>query len=94
MTDDELDAMIAEAGMNELLTYVPDGELRESFRQSLRYNFRMRHYEKEGKPLDGVVPIVIDNKAAFIVPANDTVWNFQKFLLFMNRILTELKKCL
>ncbi len=94
LTDDEVDGMIAEAGMDDLVMYLPDGELRESFRQSLRYNFRMQHYEKEGKPVDGVVPIVIDGKPGFILPANDTEWNFQKFLLFMNRVLTELKKCL
>ena len=93
-TDDEVDAMIAEAGIDDLVMYVPEGELRESFRQSLRYNFRMQYYEKEGKPVEGVVPIVIDGKPGFILPAKDTGWNFEKFLLFMNRVLTELKKCL
>jgi hypothetical protein len=93
-TDDEVDAMIAQAGMDDLVRYLPEGELRESFQQSLRYNFRMQYYEKEGKPVDGVVPIVIDGKPGFILPANDTEWNFQKFLVFMNRVLAELKKCL
>ncbi len=92
--DDEVDAMITEAGMDDLVMYMPEGEMRESFRQALRYKFRVAHYEKEGKLVDGVVPIVIDGKLGFIRPANDTEWNFQKFLLFMNRVLTELKKCL
>ncbi len=94
LTNNELDAMIAEAGMDDLLMYIPEGELRDSFRQTLRCNFKMEHYEKEGKMVDGVVPIVLDGKAGFIRPANDTEWNFQKFLLFMNRVLTELKNCL
>ena len=54
----------------------------------------MAHYEKEGKIVDGVVPIVIDGKPGFIRPATDTEWNFQRFLLFMNRVLMELKKSL
>ena len=94
LTDDEVDAMIAKAGMNDLMMYMPEGEMRESFRQSIRYNFRMAHYEKEGKLVDGVVPIVIDGKPGFIRPANDTEWNFQKFIIFMNRVLVELKKSL
>jgi hypothetical protein len=93
-TDDEVDAMISEAGMDDSVMYLPEGELRESFRQSLRYNFRMQYYEKEGKVVEGVLPIVIDGKRGFILPANDTGWNFQRFLLFMNRALTELKNCL
>ncbi len=91
LADDEVDAMITEAGMDDMLMYLPVGETRESFRQSLRFNFRMTHYEKAGKLVDGVVPIVIDGKPGFIRPANDTEWNFRKFLLFMNRVLTELK---
>jgi hypothetical protein len=94
LTNDELDAMIAEAGMDEMVMCMTPGGMRESFRQAIRDNFRMAHYEKEGKLVDGVVPIVIDGTLAFIRPANDTEWNFQKFLLFMNRVLTELKKCL
>ena len=86
--------MIVEAGMDDLLVYMPEGDMRDAFRQSLRYNFRMAHYEKQGKPVDGVVPILIDGKPGFIRPANDTEWNFQRFLLFMNRALTEVKKCL
>jgi hypothetical protein len=84
LTDAEVDAIIAEAGK----------EIRVSFRQSLRYSFRMAHYEKEGKLIDGVVPIVIDGKPGFIRPAADTEWNFKKFLRFLNRVLIELKKSL
>lgn len=94
LTDDEVDAIISNAEMDNLLTYLPEGELREAFRQSLRHNFRMQHYEKEGRTVEGIVPIVIDGKPGFIIPANDTTWNFEKFVSFMNRVLTELKGCL
>lgn len=94
LTDDEVDAMIAEAGTDYMVLCMPEGELRESVRQMLRYNFRMAHYEKVGNPIDGVVPIVINGRSGFIRPAKDTPWNFQMFLLFMNRVLTELKQCL
>jgi hypothetical protein len=94
LSDDEVDALIAEAGMDDIVNAMPEGDMRESWRQSLRYNFRMRHYEKVRKVVDGVVPIVIDGKPGYIRPANDTDWNFQNFLLFMNRVLNELIKCL
>lgn len=94
LTDDEVDAMIVAAGMDDLLTFMPEGEMRESFREVIRYNFRMAHYEKEGKAVDGVVPILLDGKWGYIRPSNDTDWNFQNFLVFMNRVLTELKGCL
>ena len=94
LTDNEVDTMIAEAGMDDMVMYMPPGEMRESFRQAIRFNFRMAHYEKEGKVVDGVVPIVIGGKSGFIRPANDTEWNFQKFLQFLNRVLVELKKSL
>lgn len=89
LTDDEVDARIAEAGMDELLLYTPEGEMRESFRQVMRNNTRMAYYENEGKVVDGVVPL---GKNSFIRPTIDTVWNFDNFHLFMNRVLVELKK--
>lgn len=94
LTDSEVDAMIAEAGKDYMMLLMPEGELRENVRKMLRYNFRMAHYEKEGNPIDGVVFVVIDGKSGFIRPANDTGWNFQRYLLFMNTVLDELKKCL
>lgn len=94
LTDDEVDAMIVAAGMDDLLTFMPQGEMRESFQAVLRNNFRMTHYEKEGKAVDGIVPILLDGKWGYIRPANDTDWNFKNFLLFVNQILTELKKLL
>jgi len=94
LTDAEVDGMIAAAGMDDLLTFMPEGELRDSFQEALRFNFRMGHYEKERKTVDGVVPVFLDGKWGYIRPANDTDWNFQNFLLFMNRVLTELKKVL
>ena len=93
-SDVELDAMIAEAGMDDFLKYVPEGELRESFRQTLRFNFKMALYEKRGKMVEGVVPVMLKGKFGFIIPVNDTEWNFRKFLLFMNQVFMELKKCL
>jgi len=92
-TSEELDAEIAAAGMDDILRFMPEGELRESVREMLRTNFKMAHYEK-GKIIDGVVPIEIDGQAGFIRPANDTDWNFQKYLTFQNLVLTELAKCL
>jgi hypothetical protein len=94
LTDDEVDAMIAEAGMDDFLIYLPEGEIRDGLRETLRFNFRMAHYEKEGKVVDGVWPVELDGKWGYIFPANDTYWNFQNFLRFMNRVLTELKNCL
>lgn len=86
--------MIAAAEMDYMLILTPERELRETVRQMLRSNFRMAHYEKRGKVVEGFVPIVIDGKTGFIFPLNDTYWNFQNFMLFMNRVLTELEKCL
>ena len=93
LRDEEVDAMIADAGMDDMLMYLPEGEIREGFRQVLRHNFRMTHYEKEGRVVEGVVPIVVDGKPGFIRPANDTDWNFQRFLQFMNSVLREVKTC-
>lgn len=94
LTDAEVDVMISEAGTDETLNFLPAGEIREGFRASVRMNFRMAYYEKEGKMVDGIVPIVIDGKPGFIRPALDTDWNFQKFMRFLNGVLAELKKCM
>jgi hypothetical protein len=94
LTDAELDVMIADAGLDDLVAYTPEGELRESFRQLLRSNFRMREYEKAGVLLEGAVLIMVDGKAGLIRPAADIEWNFQNFIVFMNRVLAELKTCL
>jgi len=91
-TDSELDAEISAAGIDEMLEIVPEGELRESFRANLRHKFKMAHYEKSGNVLDGIVPIVLDGKFAFIHPATDTDWNFQRFLRFMNQVFVALGK--
>ncbi len=93
-TPEELDAEITQAGMDDILRFMPEGELRESVREMLRFNFKMAHYEK-GKVANGVVPLEIDGKLlGYIQPANDTDWNFQKFMLFMNQVLSDLGKCL
>jgi len=46
------------------------------------------------KVVDGVVLIEIDGKKGFILPLNDTSWNFQKFTTFMNEVLAELGKAI
>lgn len=92
LTNDDLDSMIAAQELDELLTALPEGEMRESFRETLRYHVRMSYYEKEGKVVEGVVPIEIDGKFGFIRPADDTYWNFQHFLLFINQVFGELTK--
>ncbi len=91
-TDAELDAEISGAGIDEMLEILPEGELRESFRANIRHKFKMAHYEKSGNVVDGVVPIVIDGEFGFIRPAADTVWNFQRFLTFMNQVFIALGK--
>jgi hypothetical protein len=91
LSDDEADAMIAESGTYDWLLYLPEGKIKEEFKQSIRHVVKMDHYEKTGKPIDGVVPIVVDGKSAFIRPITDTYWNFTKFLNFMNSVLTQLK---
>lgn len=92
LTDDEADVMIAESGTYDWLLYLPEGKIKEQFRQSIRHVVKMDHYEKTGNPIDGVVPIVIDGKSAFIRPITDTYWNFAKFLGFMNSVLTQLRQ--
>jgi hypothetical protein len=92
-TNEELDAEIAEAGADIVYRYMPQGELRDSLQGMVRYNFKMAHYEK-GKVVDGVVLIEIDGKRGLITPLNDTSWNFQKFILFMDEILAQLEKSL
>lgn len=77
LTNDELDAEIAREGMDYLLDFMPAGQMRESFRDLLRYNFKMAHYEKSGKIMDGVLFVELDGKPAFIKPAVDTEWNFR-----------------
>lgn len=94
LTNDELDAMISDAGMDYLVAYWPKGEMRDHFREMMRYKFRMERYEQEGKVLEGVVPIMIDGKAGFIMPLNDTTWTFERFIGFVNSALTELKAAL
>jgi hypothetical protein len=91
-TTAELDAEIAGAGMDYMLDSLPEGELREGFREGLRHQFRVAYYEKNGKVVEGVVPILIDGQYGFIHPASDTDWNFQRFLLFMNEVFVELGK--
>ena len=90
-TNEEPDAQIAAAGLDETLALMPSEQLRDSFRETLRYNFRAAYYEKSGKMVDGVVPIEIDGKPAFIQPLIDTDWNFARFLLFMNQVFAELE---
>ncbi len=92
LTNDDLDSMIAAQELDELLTALPAGEMRDSFRETLRYNVRMSYYEKEGKVVEGVVPIEIDGKFGFIRPANETYWNFQNRLLFINQVFAELTR--
>lgn len=93
-TDEELDKEILDAGMDDILNVMPEGEMRENFREMLRYNFRMAHYEEAGTVVDGVVPITLDGKSSFIRPALDTSWNFQKFMIFVNQVFAELNRCL
>jgi len=91
LSDAELDAIIADSGMDEVLALVPEGEMRESLRQSMRANTRVTQYEKESKIVDGIVPIYIDGQKGFIRPIGDTEWNFKKFLAFVNQVFSELK---
>lgn len=90
LSDEQVDAMIVEAGMDDLLEFFPEGEMKREFREILRYNFRMAEYERTGNPVEGVVPLVIDGNVGFIRPVVDTSWNFQNFRLFTNRVLSEL----
>lgn len=90
LTNDELDAEIAKAGMDYLLDFMPAGNLRDSFRDMLRYNFKMAHYEKTGTITDGVVLVEIDGQHGFIRRAVDTDWNFHKFLRFADQVFAAL----
>ncbi len=89
-SNEELDAEITKAGMDDILLRMPMGESRESYRAILRQNFKMARYQKVA---DGIVPIMIDGKSGFIRPALDTDWNFQMILSFLNRVFAELVKC-
>jgi len=92
-TEAELDAMIAEDG-EDLLDAVPDGKLKESFREILRFNFKMRYYEEQGTIAEEVVWVEFAGKRGFITPTAEIYWTFQNFLLFINSVFAELMKCI
>jgi hypothetical protein len=92
-TNEELDADIAEEGMDMLLNLMPAKE-RDAFRLVLRSNARFVRYEKAGVVMDGVVPIVIDGQQGFIHPASDIGWNCERFLFFANQVFDELGNCI
>jgi hypothetical protein len=94
LSDAQVDAMITAAGLDKYLLSLPAGKVREDFRQSLRFKFRMEENEREGTLMDDMVLIEVDGKSFFMSPAMDIEWNFEKFLGFMNRVLTETLKCL
>lgn len=92
LSNDELDAEIAATGKDKFLEFMPVGKVRNGFRDMLRYNVKMAHYEKAGIIIDGAVPVEIDGKFGFIQPAVDTAWNFNKFMVFTDQVFVELGK--
>ncbi len=89
-SEEELDAMIAEAGYDELLEYVPEGDLRDGLRESIRATVAASYLEQKSEVVDGVVPIAVDGARGLIHPLADTDWNFGKFGLFARSVFNRL----
>jgi len=92
-TDDELDAGIRAAGLDYIIARFPAGNVQDNVREMLRTNARMARYEK-AKVLEGVVPIEVGGKHAFIHPHIDTPWNFSRIMTFLDAIFGECSKLL
>ena len=86
-TNEQLDADIANSGVDIILNLLPEGEIREAQREALRSVARVKRLEQVA---DGLVPIEIDGKQGFIKPMNDIEWNFNKFHSFMVKVLNAL----
>ncbi len=87
-TNEELDADIRVAGLEDIMNMLPEGESREGFREMARSNARFARYEK-GTVLEDVVPIELDGKFGFIRPHYDTDWNFTHVMAFLNDVFRE-----
>ena len=87
-TVEELDEDIRNAGLDFILVAFPAGAARDGFREMLRSNAKMARYEK-GKVLEGVVPIELEGKFAFIHPHIDTSWNFSRLMCFLDAVFLE-----
>ena len=87
-TVEELDADITAGGLEEIINMLPEGEVRERFREMARSNARWERYHR-GTILDDVVPIELNGEFAFIRPLLDTEWNFSRVMAFLNEIFRE-----
>jgi hypothetical protein len=94
LTDEEVDAMIAKAHLDYLVTSMPEGDVRDNIQSMLRLNFRMQHYENIGTVAESIVGIELDGKQVLIHPSSDIYWNYQRFMLFLEAVFDELKKTL
>lgn len=87
-TTEELDSDIRAQGLENILSMMPEGKVRESYREMLRTNARMARYEKE-TILEDVVLIELDGKHGFIRPHSDTAWNFERLMALLTDIFKE-----
>jgi hypothetical protein len=86
-TVDELDEDIRKAGLDYLLSRLPNGPSRDSFREMLRTNARAARYE-QNTLMEDVILIEIGGKHGFINPLIDTWWNFKCCLTFLHEVFS------
>jgi len=88
-TVEELDAEIKEKGLDDTLRFFPEGPIRESFREQIRFTVKLTKYKLV---LEDVV--LLDGKTVkgFINPLIDTEYNFSKFHGFLAMVLNACAK--
>jgi hypothetical protein len=88
-TIEELDEEIKAKGLDELLRFVPEGPVRESFREQIRFNVRLSKYKLVLEDM-----VILDGKKerGLINPLADTEYNFSKFYRFFEKVLNECSK--
>lgn len=88
-TVEELDAEIKEKGLDDNLRFFPEGPIRESFREQIRFTVKLSKYKLV---LDDVVLLDGKKVKGFINPLLDTEYNFSKFHGFLARVLNACAK--
>jgi hypothetical protein len=86
-TDAELDAIIAERGLDRYLGTIPAGAVRDSFRASLRAKVLLSLSKSVAK---GVVFLEIAGKWFIIHPMEDVGWNFDRLHDFTEAVFKAL----
>jgi hypothetical protein len=87
----ELDEEIRKQGLDAQLKWIPEGPVRETFRENLRFSVRLSMYKLVAENV-----VFVDGKATrgFIDPLTDTEYNFSKFYTFFEKVLKLCPKVL